>query len=430
MFNKYNIKTIILFVIYRLLLEYTYVNFVNPVFDYEGYPFDFNFNKYLISWLFFIFIILFIPKKIDRPSTFLIVYFILISVTPLLVFYALAGKSTVILLKSLFILPMLISINKFPLLKIKTLRNGRKLGLILIIIFLLFGTLSMIFNGGLNYFNLDLEKVYDFRDDSELALDHGIFSYINNWLPKVFAPCLLSILLLNKNMKYVGFIFLLCTFWFSMTGHKSLIFYPFISLIIYFSLRKSNSYNLILYSLIAIISISFIFYLFNKESYLIPSMFIRRVFFVPSSLWFAYFEFFEQNDLVYWSNSFMSPIIKYPYSIPPPKIIGDFVGTGAWANNSFIPNGYMHFGIIGVFIYGLIVSLILYLMDIISSKNVPIWFTISIFIVPFHILSTSSDLVTALLTHGIALSLLLIYFLSSSSQELKNLVYLNGTYGK
>jgi hypothetical protein len=419
MFNKNKNNTILLFVIYRLLLEYTYINFVSPIFDYEGYPFAFDTDNYLISWGIFLFIILCIPKKIDRPSTFLIVYFILVSLTPLLVFYALAGKSTVILFKSLFILPMLIGINRVPLLKIKTLKYGRELGYLLIFTFLLFGTISMIFNGGLNYFNLDLEKVYDFREDSELALDNGIYSYLNNWLPKVFAPCLLSILLLENKIKYVALVFLLSVFWFSMSGHKSVIFYPFISLIIYLTLRKSESYNLILYSLISVVSISFLLFLYNKESYLIPSMFIRRVFFVPSSLWFAYFEFFEQNELIYWSNSFMAPFITYPYSVPPPKVIGDFVGTGAWANNSFIPNGYMHFGTFGVLLYGVIVSIILYLIDIISSKNVPVWFTISIFIVPFHILSTSSDLVTALLTHGIALSLLLIYFLSSRSQVFK-----------
>jgi oligosaccharide repeat unit polymerase len=413
---KSNYWTFFLFIIYRLVLEYSYINFVSPVFDYEGYPLEFDFFNYIFSWFIFLLILILLPKKISRPSTFLIVYFIIVALTPLLIFYALANKSTIILVKSVFIIPFLLVINKLFKIKIRTIKNGPTIAISLIIFFMIFGTIIMIVNGGLNYFNLDLEKVYDFREESELALDHGIYSYLNNWLPKVFAPCLLSYLLLKKKYHLLFIVFIVSVFWFSMSGHKSVIFYPFISLLIFYSLRNSRSYNSIIYLFIIIVFSSYLFYYFNRDEYLIPSMFIRRVFFVPSSLWFAYFEFFDKNEFVFWSNSFLSPFIDYSYDMPPPKLIGEYVGTGAWANNSFIPNGYMHFGVIGIIIYGIVVSLVLYLMDILTSDKIPVWFTVAIFIVPFHILSTSSDLVTALLTHGIGLSLFFIYLLASRSK--------------
>jgi oligosaccharide repeat unit polymerase len=412
-FINFHFLPIFLFIIYRLLLEYSYINFVSPVFDYEGYPLEFNLFKYIFSWVIFLSILFYLPKQINAPSTFLLVYFILVTLTPLLIFYSFANKSTFILLESIFIIPFFLSINKLPKVKIRSFKNGSKIAILLIFFFIIFGTFTMVLNGGLTYFNLDLEKVYDFREESEMALDHGIFSYLNNWLPKVFAPCLLSYLLLKKKYYFTISVFLLSIFWFSMSGHKSVLFYPFISILIFYSFRKSKSYNKVIYLFILVVFSSYLFYYFNKEEYLIPSMFIRRVFFVPSSLWFAYFEFFEQNEFVYWSNSFLSPLISYNYNVPPPKLVGDFVGTGAWANNSFIPNGYMHFGFFGIAIYGLFVCAILYFMDVLTSDNLPVWFTLSIFIVPFHILSTSSDLVTAILTHGIGLSLIFIYLFSN-----------------
>lgn len=60
---------------------------------------------------------------------------------------------------------------------------------------------------------------------------------------------------------------------------------------------------------------------------LTPSMFIRRVFFVPGKLSYDYFDFFAENHFIYWSNSFLSHFIEYPYSLPLAELIGNYEGT-------------------------------------------------------------------------------------------------------
>ena len=141
---------------------------------------------------------------------------------------------------------------------------------------------------------------------------------------------------------------------------------------------------------------------------MIPSMFIRRVFFVPAQLSFDYFEFFNKNELVLWSNSILSNVKNYPYQLSIPKLIGEYNGSGSSANNGFISSGFSHWGYYGVIFYSLLFGLILRILDYASYYGLPIWFVLAMTITPLRDALISSDLFTTLLTHGLLVALFLL----------------------
>ena len=84
------------------------------------------------------------------------------------------------------------------------------------------------------------------------------------------------------------------------------------------------------------------------------SLFTRRLLFVPAQLTFKYFEYFNMNQFVWWSsNNIIGLFIQYPYEKPFPQLIGeDYLNTPLLsANNGFFSTGFMHGGIVGIFIY-------------------------------------------------------------------------------
>ena len=68
----------------------------------------------------------------------------------------------------------------------------------------------------------------------------------------------------------------------------------------------------------------------------------------------------------------------------------------------------MHAGILGIVFYAIIFALVLRLYDSFIYNQKFVWISVAVIIVPVRSLITGTDLPTALLTHGILLSLLLL----------------------
>ena len=154
---------------------------------------------------------------------------------------------------------------------------------------------------------------------------------------------------------------------------------------------------------------------------LYQDIFSRRLFFTPARLDFLYYDFFVSREPLLFSNSFMSGFINYPFDKAYPYIIGDFSkmgGPDTAANNGFLATGYMHLGWLGVVLYPTIVAILVVLVDwLAAEKSKAVVAAVCFY--PFAALFTSSDLPTAILTHGIGL-LLLILWLDGSRAEVES----------
>jgi hypothetical protein len=401
-------------IVFRLILEAGYLYFVHPIYAYSGFVLEFSIIKYIESWILLYILMLLASHKLSKPSDFFILIFLLGLLVPLLSLYGLAdqSRSTVYtVLMGYVIINSLRKGRKFTLPKIK---NGLYIALGLAFVSAMVVTVWFFMSGGVANFNLDLRKVYEFRRATGELIHVGYMGYINTWATKVFGPFLLAYGLLKRNYFLIVLAISLHIFWFGVTAHKSVLFYPTIIVFLWFYFQRTKALSLLPLGYFVVIFASLSCY-FLFDSVLPASLFIRRVFYVIGILTFDYYNFFGMNEFVYWSNSITSSLIDYPYDVNPALLIGMFRGTTAHANNSFISTGYMHAGLIGVIFYSIIAGLLFRLIDSLVSRNVPVWFVTALLAIPMRSMLLSADLPTALLSHGIAVGILLTFFARSGN---------------
>ncbi len=404
-------------VVFKLLLEVSYIDFVIPVYEYVGYTLNINDTKYLESWIIFLAFCCFLPVRIERATDFLIAYLMFAFFCPLLVEFSLADKPRVpvylVALSTILILGFRSGQSiRFPLV-----RHGPRIALLIIYGGIVIVTAWFIASGGLRYFNLNLDAVYQFRRAVGELLDQGLMGYLNSWAIKVFGAAALT-LSLWKSRYFLSFlIVVLHIFWFGVSSQKTVLFHPVLVIFVWLWFRYSKALALLPIGMSILIGISYLLYLENEELLVVGSLTINRVFFVPADLTFVYYEFFSKNQFVFWSNSLTSSFIDYPYTISEPaRVIGAYLGGEAHANNTFLATGYMHAGLAGVVVYGALVGMIFRLIDSLSNEGIPSWVAISMIIVPAQALLTSADLPTAILTHGLGISVVLIFLLRERRQ--------------
>ncbi|WP_419773855.1 hypothetical protein [Halarcobacter sp.] len=125
------------------------------------------------------------------------------------------------------------------------------------------------------------------------------------------------------------------------------------------------------------------------------------------------------NEFVYWSNSFLKSYFVYPYDKNFALLMGSYLGMqNTYANIGFLAMGYMHAGLLGVFIYTSIVVLI---FNFINNLIVPQskFIQISLVFVPIYTFFVASDLLTTLLTHGLFITLIMVFILFFLKNENK-----------
>lgn len=396
----------------KILIDASYVGFVSDIYDYSGFSLNPSVTKYIESWLLYIAIVLALPYKFRRPSDFYVNLTGFIFIAPLLSYYGLSGQNRLHLYSVLLGFLVILAFRRGRQLRLPYFKGS----LVWIAALTLVGALVvsgwMVASGGLVFFNLNLMNVYEYRRDAGETIGVGLFSYMNIWAPKVFGPCILVFGLLYRNRWLVFLALTLHIFWFGILNLKSVLFYPLIIIFVWFFLRTSRGLVIIPFMLVLGLLTAYVVFL-AADVIIVASLFIRRILFVPSYLTFEYYEYFSDAAHVYWTNSFMSWYADYPYSDSPAELIGAWTGTTGHANNSFFATGYMHAGVLGVVLYSLIVGLLLRVVDWFTYKRLPLWVGTSIVLVPLFALIRSADLPTTLLSHGLALSMLALFFMRS-----------------
>jgi len=222
--------------------------------------------------------------------------------------------------------------------------------------------------------------------------------------------------LLKKNYILFGILCLIQIFFFGVNAHKSILFAPLMIYVIYFYFSSTKALSILPLLLFLMVG-SMLLFSFHNPFSLLPSMFIRRTFFVPAFLTFNYFEFFSNHSFNYWSNSFLKNFIPAIYPEGVSKEVGNYLGSGTNANNGFISSGYAQLGYMGVLIYVLIFSYILKFCDYLSAQIGSNWFCICLLIIPIRNVFLSSDLFTTLLTHGLLISVFVLILVRSPNDN-------------
>lgn len=402
-------------IIYRILLDFSYFKFINPLFSYSGFEIDFASNNYISSWLATLILLFFTPHLINKISDYFLLTFAFSILFPIL---CLLGFNS-----NLSYFPVLINLCIYFViyfsLKIKFfngnivypyIKNGEKVFKFVCFFMVAYLFFWYIVSGAASNFNLDLSKVYEFRDENAKLTNFGILSYLNSWVIGVFNLSLIAYALLKKKYILLSILILVQIFFYGVSAHKAVLFTPLVIYSIYFYLSRTKSMATVPIAFSSMIVVCMAFYFYNDNT-ILGSLFIRRVFFVPANLTFVYFDFFSNNSFAYWTNSFsfMGSAV-YPEGIP--SAVGMYLGIeDLRANNGFISSAFAQAGVFGVFIYAILMIFILKIIDQLSEDIGVLWFALCIVITPLRNILISSDILTVILTHGLSIAVLLLLLL-------------------
>ena len=404
----------ILYIIYFNFLVLIYKNYVSPIYEYQGFQYSNNDQKYIIAFISLMLIIFLsnftrglIFKFLNLTSIFIFVpsfvlfcmsdwsyYFLIVNVTSFLVIYIFSFFS---IFRSRF--------GRVP---------SKKM---LLSIFILVTTVIVLilYINGTKYVNFNISKVYDFRSDSAENLP-GIFSYIIPITGKVILPFAISVSFLQKKWIYFLTFIFGSILLFALTAHKSTLFYPFLVIALVWLSSKQRNIELLLIAIIGILMLaSFDFWLLEQGSEyeyagLFGSIFVRRALFVPSLLNSYYVDWFSTQPKYYWANSsFTFGLIEAPETLRAPFLIGQeyFNKPQMSANTGWIGSGYANAGLVGVYVYSAVIGLLFSLFDAYARRlGAPL--VTGLFAIPVIAMLTSSDLTTMFLTHGLLVALVLL----------------------
>lgn len=410
--------------IYFLLL-YGYEHHIVPLYGSEGFYFEPSKAKFSLSLGLAILLSLLTPVDDERPSALFLQVALMFVLIPMLVIFYAEDKPWVYTLQAvtaycvvLLVLPLL----KGWYLRLPSLKN-REMMFLLTFLSALFVGMVFAMGGGSN-FNLDISKVYDFREIVEEDMP-GIFGYVSPLIGKVLLPFALLLALLLKKRFHVLLCMTLSVLVFGLTSHKGPLFYPLFIVVVYYLMARKNfirNFSLVIISVLCLSIVDFAL----KDVYdhflygWFGSLTMRRMFIVPASVNYMYYDFFSANDFVLWSNSkFTFNFLNYPYSLDPSHLIGleYFDSDLAGVNTGWLGSGYMQAGFPSMIVYGLIITAVFSYIDKLASIVEDKRLVVAGTFIPVITLIISSDLPVSFLTHGFLANLLMIGFLRRKEKE-------------
>jgi hypothetical protein len=154
--------------LFRLLLEFSYVNVMSVSFAYDGYTLDFNIINYIFSWILYFIALSFVKDRMTKVSDFFFITALLSVVLPITVVYAYDSSrnsaAVLTLIFSLFFVKFITTFKFISFKKLVIVKNGLSL-VVIISLFFVFFLVIWYFFSGVNL-NFNFNKVYDFRADN------------------------------------------------------------------------------------------------------------------------------------------------------------------------------------------------------------------------------------------------------------------------
>jgi len=416
--EKYFIWDIIGIVLFKIVLEYSYIDFVHPYFAYMGLTLDFNIVKYVEGWFIFLILFILLYQHKDHVLYISILLAFMFLIVPTITLFAFKNEPSNFFYSMMIPYTVMLLLISTKRINIYYIRHGKKIAITVSTILVGIVLVHYITTVGFRHINLNFTHEYELRSSEiGLASNSGIFGYLNSWVTQVLDIFLVSITFYRKRYT-LGFLFIaIQVLLFGFSGHKAVLFSLILILGLYMFSKTKHISMIIIYSMTgAIIFLLIYFHLFDEL--LLPSILIRRAFFVPANLNYVYFDYFSSHDYIYWSNSILKYFMEYPYDVSPVFVIGEYLGDPTLAANTGIfGSGYMHLGIFGIILYLLIITFIINMVQ--QFNELPFWLINSILLMPILTIFVSSDLPTALLTHGMLICILILYLYSTPDEGKK-----------
>ncbi len=408
----------ILALLFKGLCDLAYFHFVSPRFGYSGLTLAPDEGKILLGYLATAALSLALPARQTRPSHLfgmLLMYTVFI---PSMTSFGMEGHDTTfammigVSVAIVLLIPRFIPRFAMPLAPL----SSQSIDLFLWSA-VGFVAAVFIFGGGLSFVNFDIMNVYETRHVVNEKFFTGPLGYLTNWGLRIGLPSLIALYLLRKNKIMVAILLALNVFFFSISSSKAQLFLPFLIVILAVIGDRKSGTQMLALALCVFVGASMLETLFWNTTTL-NDIAVRRGLFVPADLNYAFHDVFTRLGHVRLSNSVLGFMFEYPFDIKPIKLVArEYFGhTDISPNNGFIATSYMHFGYGGMVAFAVIVGVLLWTVDSLSLLGrLPNWFAVGVLLLPMLSLFNSSDLPTALLTHGAGPAILLLWLIASAS---------------
>ena len=370
--------------IYILLYDYIYEDYIYQVFGYIG-DLDYvkmNVIQYLF-WITFSILPIVFYHRINEISTFLCLFIYILVYIPFIHALFITERITTFetysyasILCTFFILffqihrmPILLGIQIKPAIPIYIVEL---VTLSITLIFIATRASSMHF---VNIFTQS-DLLYDLRaQNSEKVEERSLILYLQGWLVGAFYPFLLVWYLKHKNYIKAGTILVGYFLLFMVDMQKGTFLMPFLLLAFYFLIKwKQETICNRLHSYIfgGLIILSGTLMIFvdqdNKLLFTISTFVLLRTVCVSGWLTQLYIHFFQENPYTYYTHiNIVNAITNaYPYDVP----LGMAVAHNSQNANAtfFLTEGVASWGIIGVAITGFLFLFFLYLINSITFR--------------------------------------------------------------
>ncbi len=408
--------------LYIILLEYTYRAVLAPQYEYLGYavfdrPFWLTFLLLFLGWVPSVWM----PLKVGRPSQVVYWFMYLMVLIPVSVCVknglGVGNSEVVLLICVIFITFCLLGlIYKIPLVQIP------KIGLKWWQFWVLFSIISVVLYVNVISvlgFRLELISFYDVYSTREefkeaAKASGGVVTYSVIWVGNVIGPFLISYGLIRKKVAFLGLGLFSQLLIYSLTGFKSVILAGLLIIGMFIALWKQGQYTgpLMVWGSIGLVTLAILLAEWTGVIF-IAYLSVGRLLLLPGLMTGYYYDFFTGNPKGYMGDSTLSLMVDYPYSVQPQYLIGAeyFDSPSTQANANVWADGFAQFGFPGMVFLVFVLGIVLWMYDSISNSTDKVFATVLLGIPAITL--ANNPIETSLLTHGIGILFLIMYFVPS-----------------
>lgn len=397
--------------VYRVVLDLVFIFYISPLY---AYYMDLTTNiqpiNMIASYVLLGVIMLFMSCDDSYLSDILLNVQLVVMLMPMLTLCAISGSSLffMMLVSGAHILQCLcVKVFRYTMKKrtyIFCMKSGMWMKCVLMAILVLSVGYSFSQYGFASAEAFDLTAVYGIREQVGYSFP---FSYLVPWAFKVICLFLLVYALEKKHYILAEIAGSIQIYFYLTYANKSTLFSLILVLGSYFIVNKTDVIKTMIIGLIALMSGSSLVYACTGNLILL-SYLVRRTFFVPARIKFAYYEFFSQNLLLYFADNSIGHLfgMKSPYEMQAPKLIAEYLGEPqSYCNTGYWGDAYANFGSVGVLLFSLILIL---LVLAIENMKLPKTLCFPLMIALFYNLNDGA-LLTWILGGGGALIFILLW---------------------
>lgn len=353
---------------------------------------------------------LLLPQKLANPADYVVTGLFDISFVPFCTYWVLSNQPwwQGLLMISYWLIVLLV--NRIPVHFHMRYIKGAQSTMYLVAGGLVLVGVILIVAGGHLTLRLSLNDVYSVRT-VWAAEGSWLSTYLFPWLAHILLPVLSVHAWKTKRPGNLTLLVFIAYLLFTSTGMKTYLFVPAVTAIVFIvaTWRPRGSIVPVGLSIFA----GFMILLDTVTgSGNWSSMGLRRVMFVPAHLTSVYMDFFSVNPVIRLSDSLLlRGWSRYPYSVSVPRLIGTLLGDPTMnANTGLAADGFSNFGILGALAWAVLLGILMRVLRQATERresHPEAWAVAAM----WPLVLIDSALTTSLLTHGLALGLLVVWSL-------------------